>query len=131
MILLTAIESLREEEKEAGEQEDKGSRPGNATLDVASVETAKAWSDQSERKASYQWISGLKMLGELILYTKKRMVGATTCDVIEMTKYCFRKEGSTSSCSSHWDSLCCGRFISLLFVKKLLQCTDDVAVGNG
>ena len=72
MILLTAIESLREEEKEAGEQEDKGSRPGNATPDVTSVETAKAWSDQSERKASYQWISGLKMLGELILYTKKK-----------------------------------------------------------
>ena len=86
MILLTAIESLREEEKEAREQEDKGSRPGNATLEVTSVETAKAWSDQSERKVSYQWISGLKMLGELILYTKKRMVGATTCDAISEKK---------------------------------------------
>ena len=82
VILLTAIESLREEKKKTKKKKKKqknkrregkpqrtaisrkDSTPRSASLDVASVETAEAWSEHSERKSRYQWISGFKMLGK-------------------------------------------------------------------
>ena len=78
VILLTAIESLRERKKtkkaKKKRQEDKTKgeikRPRSATLDIASVETSEAWSNHSisERKIGYQWINGLKMLGILKVF---------------------------------------------------------------
>ena len=75
VILLTTIESLREKKKKTRKRKQKnksqttddvsskGSTPRSASLDVSSVETAEAWSDHSDEKSGYQWISGLKMLG--------------------------------------------------------------------
>ena len=72
VILLTAIESLREMKKKIEKtnnkrKEDKAERTGiskGSTLDVASVETAAdAWPDHCDVKSGYQWISGLKVLG--------------------------------------------------------------------
>ena len=75
VILLTAIESPREKKKKTKKKKpknksqtaddiSKGSTPRSASQDVASVETAKAWSDHSDVKSGYQWISGLKILGK-------------------------------------------------------------------
>ena len=81
VILLTAIESLREEKKKTKKKKKqknkrregkprrttisrKDSTPRSASLDVASEETAEAWPEHSKRKSGYQWISGFKMLGK-------------------------------------------------------------------
>ena len=74
MILLTAIESLRENKKKAKKKKkkqknkrtgiSKGSSPKSASLNMASVEAAEAWSEHRERKSGYHWIGGLKMLGK-------------------------------------------------------------------
>ena len=77
VILLTAIESLREKKKKKKRQKNKRqegkskrtaiskvSKPRSASLDVASVETAEAWSEHKDVKSGYQWINGLKMLGK-------------------------------------------------------------------
>ena len=72
VILLTALESLREMKKKIEKtnnkrKEDKSQRTGiskGSTLDVAIVETASdAWGDHKDEKSGYQWISGLKVLG--------------------------------------------------------------------
>ena len=71
VILLTAIESLREKKKKTKKkkrqknkrQEGKskraaaseGSKPRSASLDVASVETAEAWSEHSHVKSGLAW----------------------------------------------------------------------------
>ena len=63
VILLTAIESLREDKSDTTDTASKCSTPISESLDVASVETAEAWSEHKDVKSGYQWISGLKMLG--------------------------------------------------------------------
>ena len=78
VILLTAIESLREKKKKKTRKikqkselqpidddvSNKGSTPRSASVDVSSVETAEAWSDHIIEKSGYKWITGLKMLGK-------------------------------------------------------------------
>ena len=77
MILLTAIESFRENKKKTKKKQkqknkrtgiSKGSTPRSASFVVASLETAEAWSEHNERKSGYQWISVLKMLGKFTYY---------------------------------------------------------------
>ena len=81
VILLTAIESVREKKKKKKKKKkkqknkrreskskrtaiSKGTKLRSASLDVASVETPEAWSEHKDVKSGYQWISGLKMLGK-------------------------------------------------------------------
>ena len=55
VILLTAIESLREDKSETTDVVSKGPKPRSASLDVASVETAEAWSEHSDVKSGLAW----------------------------------------------------------------------------
>ena len=85
VILLTAIEALREEKKNTKQKRKKGtkkkrkkrfdqtlktdtplesaSRPRSTSHDMASVESAEAWTEQRSGTTSYQLIDCLKIMG--------------------------------------------------------------------
>ena len=76
VILLTAIESLRENKKKAKKKKKqkkkrtgifKGSSSISASFDVATEEAVEAWSENRERKSGFHWNGGLKMLGKQML----------------------------------------------------------------
>ena len=74
MILITAIEALREEKKKRKTKKKKKhivqTAPGESTmpkstpLDVTSVEAAEAWTGQNTRTNRKRWFDGLKIMGE-------------------------------------------------------------------
>ena len=82
VILLTAIEAMREEKKQKKRKKTRKktrmkqvkettntdlpleSTPRSTPLEVTSVESAEAWTDQKRRTTKYRFIDGLKIMGE-------------------------------------------------------------------
>ena len=115
VILLTAIESLREEKKKTKKKRKKKQkhkrREGNSrkteistgsksiintSLNVTSVEAAEAWPKHSDGKARLQWISGLKVLGESLHCTVHSALFVTLIYFVIQTFYAtdhFQKSG--------------------------------------